>query len=267
MEKNIFLKKKENNLKKALINYGILVLIILFVFIYREFLINFIKSTITIWLAYKSYFFTGIGVTVVLSLISVAAGTLIGLLVYTMRSSNSKVPKKLARVFVEIIRGTPLMVQLFIVFFGASSIINIRQTGIPTSTFAFIGGIVAVSINSGAYVSEIIRSGIQSVSKGQMEAGRSLGLSRKQTMKEIIYPQAIKNILPAIANEFITIIKETSIVSYIGVTDIMYNVNIVKGITFRPMEPLIVSAVMYFILTFTLSKVVGKYERRMQLSD
>ena len=131
----------------------------------------------------------------------------------------------------------------------------------------FIAGIVAVSLNSGAYVAEIIRSRIQSIDKGQMEAGRSLGSPQSMTMKEIIMPQAVKNILPALCNEFITVIKETSIVSVIGVTDLMYNVNIVRGISFRPLEPLLIAAVIYFILTFGLSKAVNILEGKMKQSD
>lgn len=264
---NRFYKKNQKGVPKIIINIGVIVIIALLLIVGRNLLSNFISSTITVFNVYSSYFFAGIGITVILSLVSVIFGTLLGLLIYTLRTSKAKLPSSLAKGFVEIIRGTPLLVQMMIVFVGASSIVDIRAAGISTSLFAFISGAIAVTINSGAYVSEIIRSGIQSVDKGQMEAGRSLGLSKRQTMREIIYPQAIKNILPAIGNEFITIIKETSIVSYIGVADIMYNVNIVRGVSFRPMEPLVIAAIMYFILTFTLSKLLGIFERRLKESD
>ena len=153
-----------------------------------------------------------------------------------------------------------MITQLFIVYFGSYVLFGLDMN-------PFIAGIIAVSLNSGAYVAEIIRSGIQSIDKGQMEAGRSLGMTQSMTMKEIIMPQAVKNILPALCNEFITVIKETSIVSVIGVTDLMYNVNIVRGISFRPLEPLLIAAVIYFILTFGLSKAVNILEGKMKQSD
>ncbi len=131
----------------------------------------------------------------------------------------------------------------------------------------FFAGILALSINSGAYVAEIIRAGIQAVDKGQMEAARSLGMSESMAMKNVIIPQAFKNILPALGNEFITIIKESSIVSIIGIHELMYNADTVRGNIFRPFEPLLVAALMYFILTFTLSKLLGVAERRMRVSD
>lgn len=264
---NKYLKKTNNKNSQNIINVVLLVLLGLFLFFNIERLGNFFNSTVSLWNTYSSYFITGLGVTLLLSIISVLIGTVLGILIYSMRSSRSKVPRAIAKTIVEVVRGTPLLVQLFIAFFGASILIDFRSSGIPTAIFAFMAGIVAVSINSGAYVSEIIRSGIQSISKGQMEAGRSLGMSRKMTMREIIMPQAVKNILPALANEFITIIKETSIVSIIGVTDIMYNVNIVRGNSFKSMEPLIIAAIIYFIFTFTLSRLVGLFERRLKESD
>lgn len=216
---------------------------------------------------YSSYFVTGVKFTLGLSFISVLIGTVIGTGVCFAKMSNNIALRALATGYVEIIRGTPLITQLFIVFFGSAILFNTKETGLPISTMAFIAGVVAVSLNSGGYVAEVIRSGIQSVDKGQMEAGRSLGMSKKQTMREIIIPQATKNILPALANEFITVIKETSIVSVIGVTDIMYNVNIVRGTSFRSMEPLFMAAILYFVLTFTLSKLVNKLEGKLKESD
>ncbi|NLM04997.1 MAG: amino acid ABC transporter permease, partial [Clostridiales bacterium] len=131
----------------------------------------------------------------------------------------------------------------------------------------FVAGIIALSINSGAYVAEIIRAGIQAVDKGQMEAARSLGMPYSLSMKHIIIPQAFKNILPALGNEFIVIIKESSIVSVIGIHELMYNANTVRGNTFIPLEPLIVAAAIYFALTFSLSKLLGIVEGRMSVSD
>lgn len=213
-----------------------------------------------ILIKYMSYFQTGLKYTLGLSFISVFIGIAIGSLIALMKLSKNKIIKALATVYIELVRGTPLITQLFIVYFGSYVLFGIDMN-------PFIAGIIAVSLNSGAYVAEIIRSGIQSIDKGQMEAGRSLGMPQSMTMKEIIIPQAVKNILPALCNEFITVIKETSIVSVIGVTDIMYNVNIVRGISFRPLEPLLIAAVIYFLLTFGLSKAVNILEGKLKESD
>ena len=213
-----------------------------------------------ILIKYSSYFITGLKSTLGLSIISVLIGIVIGSLLALMKLSKHKPLKWIAAVYIEVVRGTPMITQLFIVYFGSYVLFGLDMN-------PFIAGIIAVSLNSGAYVAEIIRSGIQSMDKGQMEAGRSLGMTQSMTMKEIIMPQAVKNILPALCNEFITVIKETSIVSVIGVTDLMYNVNIVRGISFRPLEPLLIAAVIYFILTFGLSKAVNILEGKMKQSD
>jgi polar amino acid transport system permease protein len=131
----------------------------------------------------------------------------------------------------------------------------------------FIPGIIALSINSGAYVAEIIRAGILAVDKGQMEAARSLGFNQGLAMRLVVLPQAIKNILPALGNEFVVVIKESSIVSVIGIAELMYNAGIVRGATYRPMEPLLVAAAIYFVLTFSLSKLLGVAEKRMRTGD
>ena len=216
---------------------------------------------------YITYFVTGVQYTLGLSFVSVFFGTIIGSGIAFAKMSKNKGLSLIATAYIELIRGTPLITQLFIVFFGSAIVFNTKEWGLSIAALAFVSGIVAVSLNSGAYVAEIIRSGIQSIDKGQMEAGRSLGMSYPMTMKEIIIPQAVKNILPALGNEFITVIKETSIVSVIGVTDIMYNVNIVRGSSFKSMEPLYVAAILYFVLTFGLSKLVNLLERKLKESD
>ena len=130
-----------------------------------------------------------------------------------------------------------------------------------------MAGAIALSINSSAYVAEIIRAGIQAVDKGQMEAARSLGLDYATSMNSIILPQAVKNILPALGNEFIAIIKESSIVSIIGIHELMFNTDTVRGNTFIPFEPLLITAAIYFIITFSLSSIVRAFERRLKTSD
>lgn len=211
---------------------------------------------------YYSFFLIGAKNTILLALFAVMLGVIIGVTLALMRLSNSKILKIISTAYIEFIRGTPTLVQLFIVFFGFP-----KMTGFLGDHQEFIAGIVALSINSGAYVAEIIRAGIQAVDVGQMEAARSLGIPKGAAMQYVIIPQAFKNILPALGNEFITVIKESSIVSTIGINELMYNADTVRGNTFRPFEPLLVAALMYFVMTFTLSKLLGIAERRMRASD
>ena len=175
----------------------------------------------------------------------------------------------IASIYIEVFRATPLMVQLFIVYY-------ILLAGLDLPTFKlfglirferFIPGVIALSLNSAAYLSEIIRSGIQSIDGGQTEAARSLGMTQVQNMRYIVLPQAIKNILPAIANEFVTIIKESSICWTIGVQEIMSAVNSVKAATFTIGEALIIAACIYFCLTFPTSKIIEYFERKMSRGD
>jgi His/Glu/Gln/Arg/opine family amino acid ABC transporter permease subunit len=174
-----------------------------------------------------------------------------------------------ATVYVEVFRATPMLVQLFMVYyvvFGGVDLPSFKLFG-SIRFDRFLPGVVALSLNSGAYLSEIIRSGIQSIDGGQTEAARSLGLSQVQNMRFIILPQAIKNILPAIANEFVTIIKESSICYTIGVQEIMYAVTSIKGATYRIAEPLVIATIVYFCLTFPTSKIIAYFERRMSRGD
>ncbi|QUH19564.1 amino acid ABC transporter permease [Alkaliphilus sp. B6464] len=218
---------------------------------------------------YYTFFINGAKNTVLLAFFTVALGVVFGVFLALMRISKNKVLNFISTAYVEVIRGTPLLVQIFIIYYGLPAIgINFPSVAFLGSTGEeFVAGIIALSINSGAYVAEIIRSGIQSVDNGQMEAARSLGMSYSMSMRHIIIPQAFKNILPALGNEFIVIIKESSIVSVIGINELMYNANTVRGNTFIPLEPLIVAAGIYFVLTFTLSKLLGIVERRMKVSD
>lgn len=215
---------------------------------------------------YYPYFITGAVNTVVLAFFTVLFGVLIGIVVALMRITKNRLLRFIASAYVEFIRGTPLIVQIFIVYYGLN--LDLPQTdmfGLDMSRF--IPGIIAMSINSGAYVAEIIRAGIQAVDRGQMEAARSIGFTHAAGMRYIVLPQALRNILPALGNEFVVVIKESSIVSVIGIGELMYNATIVRGSTFKPFEPLIVAAVIYFVLTFTLSKFLGIAERRMRSSD
>ena len=218
---------------------------------------------------YMDMFLEGLVCTVSLSAMTVLFGFMLALVLALMRMAKFKPLNWVAATYVEIFRATPLLVQLFIVY-------HVLLAGLDLPTWKifgfirferFIPGVIALSLNSGAYLSEIIRSGIQSIDGGQTEAARSLGMTPWQNMQYIVLPQAIKNILPAIANEFVTIIKESSICYTIGVQEIMSAVANVKGATFSIGEPLIIAACVYFCLTFPTSKIIAYFERRMSRGD
>ena len=245
---------------------------------------------------YAELFVQGLICTVSLSALTVVFGFILALALATMRLSDIHAFRFLSRktqrsltarggvlyaiakfnplrfistVYVEVFRATPMLVQLFIIYH-----VVLAGVGIPTFKLfgfirfeRFVPGVIALSLNSGAYLCEIIRSGIQSIELGQTEAARSLGMSQAQNMRYIVLPQAIKNILPAIANEFVTIIKESAICYTIGVQEIMSAVNSVKAATFRISEALIIAAAVYFCLTFPTSKIIAYFERRMSRGD
>lgn len=201
---------------------------------------------------------TGIGYTLLLSAIAVMVGALLGSLLAIGKMSRFKLLKWIITAFVEVMRGTPALLQLYIAYFIVPMIVS----AITLSPFACVA--VGLSLNSAAYVSEIIRSGIEAVDKGQTEAARALGLTSKTTILKIVLPQAIKNILPALGNEFITIIKETSLASTFFVGELMTTYAVIKGVTFNAVPTLMDIGVIYFVMTFTLSKLLGIAERKMK---
>lgn len=216
-------------------------------------------------------FIDGTIVTVVLSLTTVFLGSIIGLFATLLQQSPKKFLRGLANIYTQVIRGTPLLVQLYIWLYGFP-LIGLSLPAIPFlgETFGsrdFLTAVVALSINSGAYICELLRGGLESIDKGQMEAGRSLGLSRRQTMRAVIIPQAVRVILPGLGNEFIAMIKESSIVSVVGIFDVMYTSNIIKASTYSVFEPLIVVAVIYFVLTFILTALMKRVEKRLSVYD
>lgn len=257
---------------------------------------NFLKAENFAKIApYAQLFWQGTLVTVLLALFTVIIGFCLALVLALMRMSNCTPFKGLgldknghskekgfgvllskfnplsflATAYVEILRSTPVIVQVFIVYYCVFSVIecpNFTMFGFIKFN-RFFPGVVALGMNSGAYLCEIIRAGIQSIDGGQTEAARSLGLSQGKTLRFIILPQAIKNILPAIANEFVVIIKESAITYTIGVQDIMSAVNAVKGATFVILEPLLVATAIYFCLCFPASKLIAYIERRMSRGD
>ncbi|SHD76863.1 amino acid ABC transporter permease [Schnuerera ultunensis] len=217
-------------------------------------------NLVELFIEYKYYYLIGVRITLLLSFLSLIIGTTLGALLSILKLSKGKFLRAISNIYIEIVRGTPMMVQIALVYFGSYVIMGVNMDG-------FLAALIAVSLNSAAYVAEIIRSGIQSIDKGQIEASRSLGLSEGQTMRYIIMPQAIKNILPALGNEFVTLIKETAVASTIGVADLMYASKIVQSTSFQPFNPLIIVAIIYFIFTYTLSKVIGLFERRLAHND
>ena len=221
-------------------------------------------------LAYWKLFLQGVVCTISLSALTVVFGFILALLIAMCRMGRSRILRAVSTAYVELFRATPMVVQVFIIYYvvfdGVKVLPNLKLFGFIRFD-RFFPAVVALALNSGAYLSEIIRSGIQSIDGGQTEAARSLGLSSWSTMRFIVLPQAIKNILPAIANEFVTIIKESAICYTIGVQDIMSAVNAVKGATFRMGEALIVATVLYFCLTFPTSKIIAHFERKMSRGD
>lgn len=215
-------------------------------------------------LAYLDLFLEGMGCTVLLSALTVLFGFILALVLTSARMTKIYPLRWLATMYVEVMRATPMLVQLFVVYY-----VLLGDISLPSfKLFGFIRferlvpGVIALSLNSAAYLSEIIRSGIQSIDQGQTEAARSLGLSQMQNMFHIILPQAIRNILPSIANEFVTIIKESSICYTIGVQEIMSAVTTAQS-SYQIAEPLIIAAALYFCLTFPTSKIIAYFERRM----
>ena len=219
---------------------------------------NVVKLMVKYW---DKFLLTGLGYTLVLAAITVLCGAVLGSFIALMRMSKIPPLRWIAAAYTEIIRGTPMLLQLYLFYFGLPMLIPILNK----QQFACVA--IALVCNSAAYVSEIIRSGIQAVDQGQTEASRSLGLSQKQTMLSVVLPQAIKNILPALGNEFIMITKDTSLASTFFIGDLMTQCLLIKGATYLTIEPLLIIGIIYFVVTFVLSKVVSAYERRLRRGD
>lgn len=211
-----------------------------------------------------SLLFQGLGMTLLLAFLAVMLGSILALIPAFMRLSSKKILSVPATAYVEIIRGTPMLVQVLL-FYQLLNIPLLLIGGIDMGSF--VPGLVALLINSSAYISEIIRGGILAVDKGQKEAARSLGLNEFQSMRHIILPQAIKNIFPALGNEFVTIIKETSIFMYLGIAELMYQIGILKASSPAVTELYITAGILYLILTYPLSKLMNFFERRMRYAE
>lgn len=236
-----------------------------------RFILNFIDDNR--W----KYIVDGLGVTLEVTFFAVLIGILLGVLVAVVRTSHDKnsdvrpgnalqwivhillkVGNFLCKVYLTVIRGTPVVVQLLIIYFVIFASVNIDKIFVA---------VLAFGINSGAYVAEIVRAGILSIDNGQFEAGRSLGFNYVQTMCYIVIPQAFKNILPALANEFIVLLKETSVSGYIALQDLTKGGDIIRGRTYDAFMPLIAVALIYLVIVTVLSALVGRLERRLRSSD
>ena len=219
---------------------------------------QFIPHIIEIMSKYwRLFLLEGLKNTLILTFISVAMGTVLGSLVALLRMSKFWILRFLSSVYIEVIRGTPILLQLYIFYFVLPSVLPFLKL----SQFLWVS--IALCVNSAAYVSEVIRSGIQAVDKGQTEAARCLGMSEGKTMMRIVLPQAVRNILPALGNEFIMMLKETSLASTFFLYDLMTVCNVVKGTEYLTLEPMTIVAVIYLCMTFPLSKLVERFEKKM----
>ncbi len=206
---------------------------------------------------WQVYLLEGVKNTLYLTVIAVLLGTVLGAVVAILKMSRFGVLRFFASVYIEVIRGTPILLQIYVFYFVLPELLPL----LDFSSFIWVA--IALCVNSAAYVSEVIRSGIQAVDKGQTEAARSLGLSQSQTMLRIILPQAVRNILPALGNEFIMILKETSLASTFFIGDLMTAHKTVAGAEYLQLESLIIVGTIYLCITFPLSKLVGLFEKRM----
>ena len=209
------------------------------------------------------YLANGLKTTLIITVFAVMIGMVLGFLIAIIRSTHDKTGKLkflnlLAKLYLTVIRGTPVMVQLLIIYYVIFASVAIDKT---------VVGILAFGLNSAAYVAEIFRSGIMSIDNGQFEAGASLGLNYRKTMMYIIMPQAFKNVLPALANECIVLLKETSVAGYIALNDLTKGGDIIRSLTYEAFLPLIAVALIYLIIVLILSSLVSALERRLAKSD
>lgn len=229
---------------------------------------EFIETIGKLVVRYHSFFEEGIVNTLIIAAFTVFFGTIFGTLMSSMRMSKILPLKWLAVAYIEFIRGTPLMVQLMFIFYGLPMVgFTLPDISWIPNFSRFSAGIIAMSINSCAYVAEIIRSGVQAVDVGQMEAARSVGFSHGQAMRLVVLPQAIKNILPALANELVTMVKESSICSVLGMTELIWGAKTVATTTYKTLSPYVLAALVYFVINYPAGKAIEAIERRMRRGD
>ena len=229
------------------------------------------ERMLKIWEKYGHMYWNGLGYTLLFAFVSVLMGLVLGLVLASGRMASVQsrdnlavkalkaVAKFFCTAYVEVFRATPMLVQVFIIYYGLGNVFKLPDSSLNRMFW----GMVAVGLNSAAYMSEVIRSGIGAVPGGQMEAARCIGMSHWKAMRHVILPQAVRNILPAMCNEFVTIIKESSIVSVIGIADLMYRAKGVIAKTYNSLECLAIAAIIYFILTFIGGRLIALMERKM----
>lgn len=224
-----------------------------------------VASTLSFLWEHKSFLLWGAWSTIQLTTMAVALGTIIGTVVGIFRVSKSRILSLAAASYADFIRGTPLLVQIFLIHHGLPAIVGNYVEGFHLAPF--VSAVAALSINSGAYVSEIVRAGIQSIEKGQMEAGRSLGMTYGQTMRHIILPQAFRRIVPPLGNEFIAMLKDSSLVFAIGYNELMTRGKILMTRYFQFFETWVAVALIFLCMTLLVSRLVRYVERRMAIDD
>ncbi len=215
---------------------------------------------------YYPYFIYGTVVTLIISVITIIFGTIIGVVMALMKRSKVSPLRWLANIYIEVLRGTPMLLQIMIGFIVLQNFFKLPavQIGILSMDLSrLIPGMIVISLNSGAYVAEIVRGGINAVDFGQTEAAGSLGLRPGQTMRYVVLPQALRNILPPLGNEFIVLIKDSSLLSIIGIVELMNSSQIVITSTFTPLSPYFVAAAIYFVITFATSRALGAWEKKL----
>lgn len=215
---------------------------------------------------YQDYLLTGIKITIIVSLLAILIGFLLGALCSVIRIGKNKILKFIVALYVEFIRGTPVLVQISMVYYGLPllgfQMPDMKIWGVQFNRL--ISGVLALGLNSAAYVCEIIRGGILSVDVGQTEAAVSLGFTHRDTIMKIVLPQALKNALPALANEFIVMIKTSSQVSVIGLADLMFVADVIRGNSFRPFAPLVIVAIIYLCITELVSYIFRRVEANVR---
>mgnify|MGYP000731911836 FL=1 len=212
------------------------------------------------------YMLKGAGFSLLIAVCALIGGSVLGLLAATLKMSKHKLPKIIANIYVEVIRGTPMMLQILMLYL-CGPVVTKALFGYVYTPNPLVIGTIAVAINSGAYTSELFRSAIQAVDKGQWEAARTIGLSYRQTMQEVILPQAFKRILPPYINEFIVLIKDSSLLASIGTIELLHSAEVLGARYYNYLAPLLCATVMYLIMTMTISYFARKLERRLAESD
>lgn len=220
---------------------------------------------LTLLWKHKVYMLTGAVVTLKLTIGAVIVGLLLGVILGMGRVSRAKLFKSFSGIYIQLFRGTPMLLQIFFIYFGVPQLYYLL-TGFSMTPDPLAVGVIALGLNSGAYVAEIVRAGIQAVGQGQMEAGRSIGLSYNQTMRHIILPQAIKKIIPPLGNEAIVLLKDSSLVSVIGTQELMYSAKVMGARYYDYVQFLIGAGIIYLCFTFVIARLLAKAEAHLDYS-